>query len=101
MSDVITPEILEEFKNRMKLDDGEDENLTSILQASYDDLRAVCGNYELNDSRFKELVFERSRYVYNDALEYFHENFLTQINNLSVSKALESISVEGDADATI
>lgn len=101
MSDVITPEILEEFKNRMKLDDGEDDNLTSILQASYDDLRVVCGNYELTDSRFKELVFERSRYVYNDALEYFHENFLTQINNLSVSKALESISVEGDADATI
>lgn len=101
MSDVITPEILEEFKNRMKLDDGEDDNLTSILQASYDDLRVVCGNYELTDSRFKELVFERSRYVYNDALEYFHENFLTQINNLSVSKALESISVEGDTDATI
>ena len=97
----ITQEVLQEFKNRMRLGNDEDSNLTSILQASYDDLRAICGEYDLTHSRFKELVFERSRYVYNDALEYFHENFLTQINNLSIGKALESITVEGDTDAEV
>lgn len=97
----ITQEIVEEFKNRMHLDDEEDGNLKFILEASYEDLRRICGDYELEDRRFKELVYERSRYVYNDALEYFHTNFLTIINNLSLNKALESIVVEGDSNEAL
>ncbi|OXS66082.1 hypothetical protein B1B04_24355 [Lysinibacillus sp. KCTC 33748] len=93
--DSITQEILEEFKLRMKLGDDEDDNLTRILKASVEDLQDICGDYDINTSeRFKELVFERSRYVYNDALEYFHNNFLTQLNNLSIAKALESSEVD-------
>ena len=99
---MITQEIVEEFKNRMHLDDEEDGNLKRILEASYDDLRRICGNYELIDNRFRELVYERSRYVYNDALEYFHTNFIIQINNLSLDKALEDypVIVEGDTIET-
>ena len=85
---MITPEIVDEFKERMHLGDYEDDNLKRILQASYAALKDVCGDYDLNDTEFKELVFERSRYVYNDALEYFEENFLTRINTLSMRKAL-------------
>lgn len=96
--DVITQEILVEFKDRMKLGDDEDDNLRRILKASVEDLQDVCGDYDINTSeRFKELVFERSRYVYNDALEYFHNNFLTQLNNLNIAKALES----SEADETV
>jgi len=96
--DVITQNILIEFKDRMKLGDDEDDNLTRILKASVEDLQAICGNYDINTSeRFKELVFERSRYVYNDALEYFYNNFLTQLNNLNIAKALES----SEADETV
>jgi len=83
----------------MHLDDGEDANLTRILKASHDDLISICGVHDMSDERFKELVFERSRYAYNDALEYFHTNFLTQINNLNLSNALRSI--EGDPDAAL
>lgn len=101
MTNVITPTILKEFKERMKLGEFEDENLMRILQASYDDLRDKCGNYDISDNRFKELIFERSRYVYNDALEYFDENFLSQINSLGIKKALETINMEGDTDAKI
>ncbi|GAB6931594.1 hypothetical protein JCM10914A_55770 [Paenibacillus sp. JCM 10914] len=98
---VITPVILQEFKDRMRLEDGEDENLTRILKASYEDLTNICGEYDiLTNERFKELVFERSRYAYNDALEYFYTNFLTQINNLNLGKALEAIEIEGDPNAT-
>ncbi|WP_026021230.1 hypothetical protein [Paenibacillus senegalensis] len=93
MDDAITPQIVAEFMARMHLDDEEDGNLERILKASYSDLRRICGDYELADEVFKELVFERSRYAYNDALEYFYTNFLTQINNLNISKALE-----GDPD---
>ncbi|WP_421924835.1 hypothetical protein [Lysinibacillus capsici] len=91
----ITPELLSEFKERMKLGDDEDDNLTRILKASNDDLQRICGDYDINTHEvFKELVFERSRYVYNDALEYFHSNFLTQLNNLNIAKALESSEVD-------
>lgn len=99
---MITPEILQEFKERMKLGDEEDENLTRILIASNLSLMRICGDYDLSlDEEFKELVFERARYVYNDALEYFQANFLTQINDLKLAKALEEIPDEGDTNETI
>ncbi|WP_100618092.1 hypothetical protein [Bacillus cereus] len=97
METVISNEILQEFKDRMHLGDEEDDNLKRILSTSNKALIRVCGNYDLNkDEEFKELVFERSRYVYNDALEYFDKNFLSQINSLGIDKALEEIKLDGD-----
>lgn len=97
---MITPEILEQFKERMHLEGDEDANLLRILTASVKELRRVCGEYDIEvDETFKELVFERSRYAYNDALEYFNKNFLTEINSFGMEKALEEI--QGDSDATI
>ena len=97
----ITPLELKEFKERMRIEDNdEDENLTRILSASFFSLKTACGDYDMTNESFKELVFERSRYAYNDALEYFNTNFLSQINSLGVGKALEEIQV-GDPDATI
>lgn len=91
----ITNEILQEFKERMRLGNHEDANLTRILSASVTALKRVCGDYDIEqDEEFKELVFERSRYVYNDALEYFNDNFLTEINSLSVDKVLETMTLE-------
>lgn len=95
----ITPGVLEEFKERMHLEDNEDQNLMGILSKSNKALIKMCGNYDINvDEDFRELVFERSRYVYNDALEYFKDNFLAEINNLGIDKALKE---EGDDDAAI
>ncbi|MDF9538091.1 hypothetical protein P5750_22255 [Bacillus cereus] len=97
MDTVISNEILQEFKDRMHLGDEEDDNLKRILSTSNKVLLRVCGNYDLNkDEEFKELVFERSRYVYNDALEYFDKNFLSQINSLGIDKALEEIKLDGE-----
>ncbi|EEM46734.1 MULTISPECIES: hypothetical protein [Bacillus cereus group] len=97
MDTVISNEILQEFKDRMHLGDEEDDNLKRILSTSNKALLRVCGNYDLNkDEEFKELVFERSRYIYNDALEYFDKNFLSQINSLGIDKALEEIKLDGD-----
>lgn len=91
---VINEDILKEFKDRMHLGGGEDENLTRILLSSFEDLKEKCGDYTLEDTRFKELVFERSRYSYNDAIEYFNLNFQSQINSLGFSKAIEVIPGE-------
>ncbi|EEK59186.1 MULTISPECIES: hypothetical protein [Bacillus cereus group] len=97
MNTVISNEILQQFKDRMHLGDEEDDNLKRILSTSNKALLRICGNYDLNkDEEFKELVFERSRYVYNDALEYFDKNFLSQINSLGIDKALEEIKLDGD-----
>ncbi|EOP65849.1 hypothetical protein [Bacillus cereus] len=99
METVISNEILQEFKDRMHLGDDEDDNLKRILSTSNKALLRICGDYDINndeDEEFKELVFERSRYVYNDALEYFAENFLTEINSFGIQKALEEIKLDGD-----
>jgi hypothetical protein len=98
----ITSDILHDFKERMHLGDEEDNNLIRILTASNEALIKACGDYNIQaDETFKELVFERSRYVYNDALEYFNTNFLSQINSLGVEKALKEIVLEDDPNATI
>ncbi|MEK5215311.1 hypothetical protein [Psychrobacillus sp. FSL H8-0487] len=98
----VTPEILNEFKERMRLGDDEDSNLLRILLSSLQALTKVCGDYDIQtDETFKELVFERSRYAYNDSLEYFNDNFLSMINSLGISKALDEIVLEGDANAEI
>ncbi|MGE6594112.1 hypothetical protein ACQKFU_32485 [Bacillus mycoides] len=97
MDKVISNEILQQFKDRMRLGDDEDDNLRRILFASNKALIKDCGSYDINkDETFKELVFERSRYVYNDALEYFSENFLTEINSFGIQKALEEIKLDGE-----
>ncbi|PFS16387.1 hypothetical protein COK55_06470 [Bacillus cereus] len=97
METVISNGILQQFKDRMRLDDDEDDNLKRILSASNQELTRICGSYDITtDEAFKELVFERSRYVYNDALEYFNSNFLTMINSFSIEKALEEIVLDGD-----
>ena len=97
----IAYEIVQEFKQRMHLGDYEDDNLERILSASNQALQRMCGNYDVEkDEVFKELVFERSRYVYNDALEYFDTNFIGQITNLGLGKALEGIVLEEDTNAT-
>ncbi|MBJ8113836.1 hypothetical protein JDS99_30540, partial [Bacillus cereus group sp. N6] len=65
METVISDGILQQFKDRMHLGDEEDDNLRRILFASNKALIKVCGAYDINeDETFKELVFERSRYVY-------------------------------------
>lgn len=96
--EVVTSELLEEFKKRMHITHDEDDNLIRLLSFSIADIKSKCGPFdiEVNDVA-KELVFERTRYTYNDALEYFNANFQSQINSLGMSIAFE----EGDADATI
>lgn len=101
MNITISDEVLSQFKERMHIGDDEDSNLRRILSSSVKALRRTCGDFDVDvDESFKELVFERSRYVYNDALEYFNSNFSSEINSLAVEKALEEIE-EGVVIATI
>lgn len=90
---MISDRTLADFKERMHIThQSEDDNLKRILSASLRDIQEKCGEFSIDDNeRGKELVFERSRYVYNDAVEYFDDNFLSQINSFA-------FELWGDAD---
>ena len=97
MAEAITPTILNEFKERMKLGDDEDTNLIRVLNASHQALYKICGHRDiLEDEQFKEIVFERARYAINNGLEYFNDNFLSQINSLGLEKAVENLVLDGE-----
>lgn len=94
-------ELLVEFKERMHISHNEDRNLKQLLSSSIAYIRRKCGEFDLErkketDISAKELVFERTRYAYNDALEYFEDNFLSEINSLSIE-----MLPEDDDDATV
>ena len=90
---MVTTTLVEEFKNRMKIShDIEDKELQDSLSFSIAYVEDKCGTFDIEgetntDKRAKELVLERSRYAYNEALEYFEDNFLSAILSLSVEMA--------------
>lgn len=96
---MVTLELLKEFKERMHIShSSEDDNLKRLLSFSIEDLLDKCGQFDVEkEERAKELVFERTRYAYNDALEYFNDNFLSQINSLGLSIALK----DGEPDEAV
>ncbi len=88
---MVTNGILEQFKDRMHISsNAEDVNLTRMLISSYKRITDICDKFDLEEEGTgKDLVFERARYMYNDALEYFEDNFLTTINGFALSQLSE------------
>ena len=83
----------------MRIGDYEDDNLKRILEASEQDLLSKCGEFDIESaSCLQGIGFERARYVYNDALEFFNTNFQSQINALGMEKALSMILVDDDGN---
>lgn len=81
----ISDDILKQFKDRMKIShSAEDNNLKRLLSSSLAALNLSCGEFGPENEIGMELVFERARYAYNDSLEFFADNFLTEIINLSL-----------------
>ena len=86
----------------MRIGNYEDDNLQRILEASEQDLIIKCGEFNISTHLvFRELVFERARYVYNDALEFFNINFQSQINALGMERALSAIQVDENGDEVV
>lgn len=75
---------LNSFKQRMRIstdDPNEMSNLTDMLVSSYTSIIRLVGVSDASDPEVKELIFERSRYTYNDALDEFLKNYREAINN--------------------
>lgn len=67
---------------------GEDDNLKELLSFSIAFVESKIGDFDIDDNeKARELVFERTRYAYNDAVEYFEDNFLSEIISLSLEMA--------------
>lgn len=85
MNDDQVEPLLTEFKARMSIyHSSEDDELKKMLQASYDVVNRMTGVSDITNGQFKELVIERTRYAYNDQVEFFEDNFLSTIIGLSI-----------------
>ncbi|NHM77169.1 hypothetical protein BU649_10380 [Staphylococcus chromogenes] len=88
---MITQNHVEEMKRRLKIfHTFENEHIQSLLEQSYEDIKHRCQEFDMNENkRGSELVYERTRYAYNDSLEFFHENFLGQITSFALENMKE------------
>ncbi|WP_195486713.1 phage gp6-like head-tail connector protein [Lacticaseibacillus paracasei] len=85
MNDDQIESLLTDFKARMSIyHSSEDTELKNMLQASYDAVNRMTGVSDITNNQLKELVIERTRYVYNDQVEFFEDNFLSTIIGLSL-----------------
>lgn len=78
-------ELLESFKERMRIfHDVDDNNINTILNGSQEALESLLGFDLMGIESGKELIIERSRYVYNDSLELFYDSFRNEISRLAI-----------------
>lgn len=79
--------LLDPFKERMRIfHSGEDANLSRMLESSQMVITRLVGSGNIQDHQIRELILERARYVYNDQVEFFYENFKADILALSLDK---------------
>lgn len=93
---MITDKHVQEFKEDMSIfHKSQDDKFKRNLNSSYKAIQILCGAFEIDDNVLgKELVFERTRYMNNDQLEFFDNNFSTMINDFG----LENKIMAGDID---
>lgn len=84
---------IDEYKRRFRIfHSSEDDDIGEQLESSFADLKSIIGDFEPNKFfKGKELVFERTRYLRNESLEYFYDNFQTMIMDASIDLAGEKI----------
>ncbi|MDW4486460.1 hypothetical protein QI192_00560 [Staphylococcus saprophyticus] len=83
---MITQNHVDEFKSRNRIFyNMEDDRIKKDLEMSYEDIQSKCGRFSIDEMSIgRELVYERTRYVFNDKLEEFHNNFLSSIVQLQI-----------------
>ena len=77
--------LLQSFKEQMRIfHNGEDANLSKMLESSESTILSLVGSKDSADPRVRELILERARYVYNDQVEFFYGNFQGDLMALSL-----------------
>lgn len=77
---------IDEFKDRFRIfHSSEDEGIGKQLESGFADIKSIIGEFDpAKYEKGKELVYERTRYLRNEALEYFYDNFQMMIMDASI-----------------
>lgn len=94
----ITDEHVKHFKKMNKIyHSHEDEMIKELLKASYYFIESKCGAFNMDKNRQgAELVYNRSRYAYNESVEFFDQNFMSLVTSFSLSNLKDTQA--GDED---
>lgn len=72
--------LLKAFKERMNIfHDTEDDKIEIMLEASKTAIKSMVSSDDVARPDVKELVIERTRYTYNDSVEFFEDTFQSRI----------------------
>jgi hypothetical protein len=89
--------MLEELKSYLKITwNDEDTSLNRLIEqgkAYLNDLMGVTLDYD-SEGQPKSLLLDYCRYAYNNALEYFEENFQKEILRLQFKSAVMANETE-------
>ena len=89
--------LLQLFKQRMRISYyTDDENLKAILDSSESAIGKLTGSEDISNPMIRELVIERSRYVFNDSLEFFYDNFINDLGTASIANLKAVTDDEAD-----
>lgn len=82
-----TPEFIQAYKARFRIfHSSEDKDIGKQLESSFKVIKALIGSFDPAEfSQGAELVFERVRYVRNESIEFFDDNFQQAILNASLA----------------
>lgn len=86
--------LLDEIKAYLRENDTDDETITNINsaiargKAKLEGLTGTTLDFE-NEGSAKSLLFNFCRYDYNNAAEYFEENFAGEILRLQIESAVK------------
>lgn len=84
--------MLEELKNYLKIAwDNENDYLQNIIARGKEylnDLTGVKLNFEM-EGQYKSLLLDYCRYYYNNAIEYYPENFQRELLSLKLKEAVK------------
>ncbi|MEJ8829082.1 phage gp6-like head-tail connector protein [Enterococcus gallinarum] len=77
---------IDEYKARFRIfHSSEDGKIGEQLENSFEDIQSLIGTFDpAAYKKGKELVFERTRYLRNESLEYFYDNFQVMIMDASI-----------------
>ena len=80
--------LLNSFKERMRIfHDGEDENLSRMLEGSQFVIFRETNSQNYNQPIVRELILERARYIYNDQVDTFYKDFKNDLHTLAFQNA--------------
>lgn len=95
-----TQAVIDEVKEELRITwDNEDSRISKLVERAMNYLNNLVGaelDYTLQDDA-KELLLNYCRYSYNNALEYFEENFMTEITRIQLEVAADLLALESDA----